>query len=54
MHYRETKSNKDVALVEAGPGSAAGTAHEGVFKYVARRLRGDQPPPVCDAVGASF
>jgi hypothetical protein len=27
-------------FLEAGPGSAAGTAHEAVFKFVAERLRG--------------
>jgi len=41
-------------FLEAGPGSAAGTAHQEVFQYVARRLRGENPPLVGDAVGASF
>ncbi len=31
-------------FLEAGPGSAAGTAHEGVFKYVSRVLMGDPSP----------
>jgi hypothetical protein len=31
-------------LIEAGPGSCAGTAHEAVFKVVARRLRGERVP----------
>jgi hypothetical protein len=29
-------------FIEAGPGSCAGTAHEAVFKAVARRVRGDK------------
>jgi hypothetical protein len=41
-------------FLEAGPGSAAGTAHESVFQYVARRLRGESPPSVGNAVGGSF
>jgi hypothetical protein len=41
-------------FLEAGPGSAAGTAHQNVFQYVARRLRGETPPPVGDVVGGSF
>jgi hypothetical protein len=31
-------------LIEAGPGSCAGTAHEDVFKAVATALTGEQPP----------
>lgn len=41
-------------FIEAGPGSAAGTAHEGVFKAVARRLREESPPLTGDAVGGLF
>jgi hypothetical protein len=33
-------------FIEAGPGSCAGTAHEAVFKSVARRLR-DEGPGSC-------
>ena len=42
------------ALIEAGPGSCAGTAHEAVFKAVARRLRGEEPALQSDAVGGLF
>jgi hypothetical protein len=38
-------------FIEAGPGSCAGTAHEAVFKAVARRLRGEAPGLKADAVG---
>jgi ATP-grasp domain, R2K clade family 3 len=38
-------------FIEAGPGSCAGTAHEAVFKAVARRLRGEEPEVPADAVG---
>lgn len=38
-------------FIEAGPISAAGTAHEGVFRAVARKLAGGSPEPVADAVG---
>jgi hypothetical protein len=38
-------------FLEAGPGSCAGTAHEGVFKAVAARLRGDVSPVPSDDVG---
>jgi hypothetical protein len=38
-------------LIEAGPGSCAGTAHEAVFKAVARRLRGEAHGLRADAVG---
>jgi len=38
-------------FLEAGPGSAAGTAHENVFKFVAERLRGTAPTITSDAVG---
>lgn len=38
-------------FLEAGPGAAAGTAHEAVFKYVAERLRGGVGLLVGDAVG---
>ena len=38
-------------FIEAGPGSCAGTAHEAVFKAVARRLRGEAPGLRADAVG---
>ena len=38
-------------FLEAGPGSAAGTAHEAVFKNVAERLRGDSAMFKADAVG---
>jgi hypothetical protein len=38
-------------LIEAGPGSCAGTAHEAVFKAVAGRLKGEKPGLVADLVG---
>jgi hypothetical protein len=38
-------------LIEAGPGSCAGTGHEAVFKAVARRLRGEAVEIEADAVG---
>ena len=38
-------------FIEAGPGSCAGTAHEAVFKAVARRVRGEVPGLRADAVG---
>jgi hypothetical protein len=38
-------------FIEAGPGSCAGTAHESVFKAVARRLRGDDVRLFGDEVG---
>jgi|GEM_PF-988401 len=44
----------DWLFIEAGPGSCAGTAHEGVFKAVAARLGGGQLPFQPDAVGGLF
>lgn len=41
-------------FIEAGPISAAGTAHEGVFRAVAQRLMGERPAAVADAVGGAF
>jgi hypothetical protein len=41
-------------FVEAGPGSCAGTAHEGVFKAVAARLAGLEWAPPADRVGGLF
>lgn len=41
-------------FIEAGPGSCAGTAHEGVFKAVASRLRGKEPPFRSNATGGMF
>jgi hypothetical protein len=38
-------------FLEAGPGAVAGTAHEGVFKFVAKSLRGDTAICPSDAVG---
>jgi hypothetical protein len=38
-------------FIEAGPGSCSGTAHEAVFKAVARSLRGEEPGLEADAVG---
>ena len=38
-------------FIEAGPGSCAGTGHEGVFKAVARRLRGEGARFEGDTVG---
>jgi hypothetical protein len=41
----------DWHFLEAGPGAVAGTAHETVFKTVARRLVGEQAEWAGDAVG---
>ncbi len=38
-------------FLEAGPGAAAGTAHEAVFKFVAERLRGVNVALAGDEVG---
>jgi hypothetical protein len=38
-------------LIEAGPGSAAGTAHEAVFKAMAGRLAGQRTRDFRDSVG---
>jgi hypothetical protein len=38
-------------FIEAGPGSCAGTAHEAVFKAVAKRLRGEADELEGDATG---
>ncbi len=38
-------------FIEAGPGSCAGTGHEGVFKAVARMLQGEKSELASDAVG---
>ena len=38
-------------LIEAGPGSCAGTGHEAVFKAVARRTQGEDAVLQGDAVG---
>jgi hypothetical protein len=38
-------------FIEAGPGSCAGTAHEQVFKAVARRLKGETTSFLQDDVG---
>lgn len=40
-------------FLEAGPGAAAGTTFEAVFKFVAQRLVGvEAPPPASDVGGA--
>lgn len=41
-------------FIEAGPGSAAGTAHEAVFKAVASRLTGVSSKPFKDDVAGLF
>jgi hypothetical protein len=41
-------------FLEAGPGSAAGTAHEVVFKFVAEQIRGGAATCTSDAVGGAF
>jgi hypothetical protein len=41
-------------FIEAGPGSCAGTAHEGVFKAVASRLCGEDFAFRSDAIGGIF
>jgi hypothetical protein len=38
-------------FLEAGPGAVCGTAHESVFKFVAKSLRGDAAVVEGDAVG---
>ncbi len=38
-------------FIEAGPGAIAGTAHEAVFKHVARTLQGEQAALAADRVG---
>jgi hypothetical protein len=37
--------------LEGGPGAVAGTSHEAVFKYVAKRLAGERVSFGDDAVG---
>jgi hypothetical protein len=41
-------------FLEAGSGAVVGTGHEGVFKYVAERIRGELTRLVPDAVGDTF
>jgi hypothetical protein len=41
-------------FLEAGPGAAAGTAHEAVFKFVADRIRGGNASLADDAVGGQL
>jgi hypothetical protein len=41
-------------FIEAGPGSCAGTAHEGVFKSVARKLRCEESSFANNEVGGLF
>lgn len=48
------QKNGEWIFIEAGPGSCAGTAHEGVFKAVASRLRGEDLLFPSDAVGGVF
>lgn len=48
------QKNGEWIFIEAGPGSCAGTAHEGVFKAVASRLRGEDLLFSPDAVGGVF
>jgi hypothetical protein len=38
-------------FLEAGPGAAAGTAHEAVFKFVARTIQGTHSRLIGDSVG---
>jgi hypothetical protein len=45
---------KGGGFVEAGPGSCAGTAHEGVFKAVAARLCSEPLSIRPSAVGGTF
>jgi hypothetical protein len=51
--FARTKAG-DWIFVEAGPGSCAGTAHEGVFKSVAAKLAGEELAVAAGAVGGSF
>jgi len=46
--------NGDWHFMEAGPGAACGTAHETVFKHVARTLIGDAETLEADSVGGPF
>jgi hypothetical protein len=48
------KKNGQWLLIEAGPGSCAGTAHEQVFKAVAQKLIGRTVNPFGDDVGGLF
>lgn len=48
------QKNGEWIFIEAGPGSCAGTAHEGVFKAVASRLRGEDLLFPSDTVGGVF
>ncbi|MCE9553222.1 MAG: hypothetical protein K8T91_07565 [Planctomycetes bacterium] len=41
-------------FLEAGPGAVAGTAHEAVFKFVAKRVRGETAALSEDAVGGAI
>jgi len=41
-------------FLEAGPGAVAGTAHQSVFKHIARRLMGETTIMESDAVGGRF
>jgi hypothetical protein len=41
-------------FLEAGPGSAAGTAHEVVFKFVSESVRGGEPNCLGNAVGGQL
>ena len=45
------QKNGNWLFIEAGPGSCAGTSHEGVFKAVASRLCGKQRPFRSDSLG---
>ncbi|MCR9197325.1 MAG: ATP-grasp domain-containing protein [Planctomycetaceae bacterium] len=49
---RDTKG--DWHFMEAGPGAVAGTAHERVFKHVARTLSGAPSALAADDVGGPF
>ena len=44
----------DWHFMEAGPGAVAGTAHERVFKYVARTIVGEVDVLKADDVGGVF
>lgn len=46
--------NGDWQFMEAGPGAVAGTAHEEVFKYVARTMIGESAALRADDVGGAF
>jgi len=52
--FARLKRDKSWVFIEAGPGSCAGTGHEGVFKGVARALLGDRRVIEMDRIGGGL